>query len=762
MLAWGLAQLTGSLALLWQSDLPHPGIFFLSLPVALAALATHRWRWIAAFWIGAGLAALHAQAQLDDRLAASLDGEVVTLTGRIEGLVERDGRRQRFLFDVEQGRDGAGLAIDLPRRVRLSLYEYRDVASGERWTWRVKLRRPRGFANPGGFDYERWLFSHRIGATGYVYRPDGDAKRLDGDGPGWRARIANRVAELARGPAAGLVRGLATGDEAGISAAQWELLRQTGTAHLVSISGLHIALVTALGLGLASFVRRHVLPASPLWWPPLAGAVAALGYGALAAFDLPVTRAVAAAVVLLSAVAWRRQLAPGHAFGLVLAVMLAIDPLAPLDIGFWLSFVAVAAILFLVAGRRPSGSRLRRGLHVQWGLFVLLAPLILLCFGRLPLVSPLANLVAIPVFDLLSVPCVLLALLFLPWPAIAGTILAVPAWLLEQLLVFLELLAALDPEVSTRDLPVIVQLLAVLGVLLACAPRAWRGRRLVPWLVAPAVLVNLSPAGRDMPLALHFLDVGQGLAVVIETPSHAMVYDTGPSFGESDAARMVVIPFLESRGRAPDLLMISHDHDDHAGGRASLAARYPGMQQLGRVADAGVEDCAERAWRWDGVSFQVLHPPPRSGTGGNDDSCVLRIAHGGFSVLLTGDIEALAEARLKDERVSADLVLVPHHGSRTSSTPAFVEAVNARLAIAAAGHGNRWDFPKPDVVQRWQSAGARVLSTGGQGTISVRYDGAVFCVGSFRERRRLWREPAAVQGSWCLPARGAGSLGAGK
>ncbi len=759
MLAWGLAQLTGSLLLLWQPVLPHPGIFVLSLPVALAAATRRRSRWLAAFWLGAVLAAWQADRNLDDRLDPRLDGEIVELRGRIVGLVERDARRQRFRFQVESGRfDGA--PVELPHVLRLSLYHDSwggepgatpAVASGERWQWRAKLRRPRGFANPGGFDYERWLFVEGIGATGYVRNPARAKKLGEGEG-GWRADVADRVAALARGPAAGVVRGLATGDQAGISNAQWDVLRRTGTAHLVSISGLHIALVTALGLGLAAFIRRRCFPGSALFWPALAGGLPALAYGALAGFELPVMRALAAALVLLAALALRRQLAPGHAFGIVLTAVLCLDPLAPLDAGFWLSFVAVAAIVFLLAGRRPAGSRLRRALHVQLGLFVLLAPLVLLIFGRLPLVSPLANLVAIPVFDMLAVPCILLALLFLPWPALAEPLLAVPGWLLAKLLDFLAALAALDPGFSTAVLPPAVSVLAVAGLLLACAPRAWPGRGLAPVLLLPVLALNLLPPPR--PLAVHFLDVGQGLAVVVETAAHTLVYDTGPGFGASDAAMMAVIPFLEMRGREPDLLMVSHDHSDHAGGLASLVERYPDARRLGRVASAGVADCAEREWQWDGVSFRVLHPPPRAGAEGNDDSCVLLVERGDFRLLLTGDIEAAAEARLLAAHdIAADVVLVPHHGSRTSSTPAFVAATGARLAVVGAGHGNRWDFPKPDVVRRWETAGATVLATGEQGAISVTVDETTMRVTSFRDRRQLWRDAAAQPGALALPVR---------
>lgn len=757
MFLWGIAQLAGGILLLRLPELPHPGVFILTLPFCLAALAS-RWRWLAGLWLGAALAAWQADHNLDDRLAVGLDGQVVEVTGRIVDLVEADGQRQRFRFRIESG-TFKGEAVDLPREVRLSLYDDDGrrlaVATGERWRWAVKLRRPRGFANPGGFDYERWLFAEGLGATGYV-RNIARAVRLEESQGEWRAAVAARVAALAEGPGAGLVRGLATGDRAGIDNAQWDVLRLTGTAHLMAISGLHIALVSGMALSLAAWIRRRAWPDAGLYWPPLAGGVAALVYGALAGFGLPVQRALVAGSAVLFALASRRRITPGHAFGVALTAVLWRDPLASLDVGFWLSFGAVAAIVFALTGRRPAGSRIFRALLVQAGLFVLMAPLIHASFGRVPLLSPVANLVAIPVFDLVAVPLVLLGLVLLAWPGAAGALFSAAGWILEHILALLEFLAGLDPGWVPAALPLAVLGGAMAAFTLLCAPRSWPGRAFAPWLLLPAIV--LSPGPRHAPpLALHFLDVGQGVAVIVETPERTLVYDTGPRFGDSDAASLVVVPFLEARGRRPDLVMVSHGDSDHAGGIESLQRRYPGIRITGRVdPQDGVDDCADMAWEWEGVSFRVLHPAGDMAGADNDMSCVLRIEAGDFSVLLAGDIEAGAEAQLVREQkaaLTADIVLVPHHGSRTSSTKAFIRAVAPRLAVVGAGHGNQWNFPKPDVVKRWRAQGAQLLETGAQGCISVTLDGEFMRVESLRNERTIWREPAAVPGVPYLPVR---------
>lgn len=739
MLLFGLAQLAGALAVLLQPSLPPDGVFLFFLPFALVALRERRFRWFAGFWLGASLAAWQAAAQLADRLPYALDGETVTITGRIEGLVETDIRRQRFLFRIESG-ELDGEALELPSLVRLSLYEadFR-VASGERWRWQVKLRRPRGLANPGGFDYERWLFVQGIGVTGYVREPQ-RAVRLDEGGFGFRAAIARRIEAMVDGPAAGMLRALATGDRGGMEQHHWEVLRLTGTTHLMSISGLHVAMVTGLAMAMASFLRRSLAPRSAPWWPALITGLVAVLYAALAGFSLPVRRALYAAAIVLFAMAARRQLAVGQVFGCALVLLITIEPLGVLDISFWLSYGAVGAILYLVAGRRPAGPRLLQATRLQLGLFLLTAPMIAASFAQLPLVSPLANAIAIPVFGVALVPGTLLATVLVPVAEpLARLLFRLLQAIFEPLLRLLEWLAAINPEIVIAELPPLAAFSVALGVLLACAPRALPGRRLALALLLPLLAFHREPV--EAPFEVHVLDVGQGLAVVVETRAHVLVYDTGPAFTDNSAAEMAVIPFLRSRGRHPDRIMISHGDNDHAGGLAVLRRQYPRALVSGRTRDGGIPDCRGESWSWDGVWFEVVHA---SGKGsGNAASCVLRISDGRRTALLTGDIDARVEAEMLASmapRLAADVVIIPHHGSLTSSSPAFIRATGANIAFAGTGHGNRWNFPRREVVQRWREAGAQVFASGEHGAVSVAL-GEALEVRAFRERRRLWREP---------------------
>lgn len=740
MLVFGLAQLAGALLVLLHPVLPHPAVFLVSLPAAIAALPSRRLRWFTALWLGAALAAWQASIQLADRLSPELEGAIIEITGTVEGLVETDARRQRFLFRVHDGwLDGQ--PVRLPSLVRLSLYEADfKVTSGERWQWRVKLRRPRGLANPGGFDYERWLFVRGIGATGYVRAPQA-AVKLDEPRFALRGKLATRIAAVVEGRSASMIRALATGDRGGMNAADWEVLRLTGTAHLMAISGLHLAMVTGLAYGVLAAWRRRFMPRSPSWWPALVTALLGCGYAALAGFALPVRRALLAVLVVLFALAARRMVSGGHVFGVALTAMLWLEPLSVLDASFWLSYGAVAAILYLALARRPHGSPLARAVRVQLGLFLLTAPLIAAFFAQVPLISPLANAVAIPVFGMVLVPGVLLITVVLPFSETLAVLLLRPVqWVFDALLECLERLAAINPEFVLAGLPWSAAACGVLAVVLACAPRALPGRWLALPLLLPVFAFNRA-SEIDARFAVHVLDVGQGLAVVVETANHTLVYDTGPAFGENSAAEMVIVPFLRARGRRADRIMISHRDNDHAGGLATLARHYPDAIVHGRVSD-GIADCKGQAWEWDAVSFEVIHA---SGQGrGNDNSCVLHVSAGGRSALLTGDIEAHSEnelVRLVPERLNVDVAIIPHHGSLTSSTPRFVRAAGATLAVAGAGYGNRWSFPREEVVKRWQAVGAKVLVSGEQGAISIEM-GEEISVRTFREQRRIWREVA--------------------
>jgi len=556
------------------------------------------------------------------------------------------------------------------------------------------------------------------------------------------------------------VRALALGDMRALTDDDWDRLRATGLTHLIAISGFHVGLVAGLGAGLV-FVAYRLSPGLGRRWPRppamAAGALAfAAGYTALAGFALPTVRTLLMIGVVLLARALRRGRHAGDAFALALLAVLACDPLAVLAPGFWLSFVGVGWLLWCLPATRGEG-RVRPFLAGQAVAGVGLLPLAIGFFGQQSLVAPLTNLVAIPLISLGVVPLALAgtAALALPGP-FATVLLTAAAWLMDALWQAMAWVAAwpvgvLAPAEAGGG---IAYALAGLGAFWLLLPRGTPGR----WLGAALMLPLLWPAP-SLPAAgdaeVVVLDVGQGLSVLVRTRTHALLFDAGPGGEQAfDHGAATVVPALRALGvRRLDAIVVSHGDSDHAGGLASVRAAWPAARVLAPPgwARAGMDPCvADAAWHWDGVGFALLHPPPQFPYLRNDSSCVLRVDAGGVVALLPGDIGATIERRLVRERpaaLRAELVVVPHHGSRTSSDPAFVTAVAPRLAVITTGADNRFGLPRAEVVQRWRAAGARVLGSAGNGAIRIALGGpgpgprgARVTECRRQDRPRWWRE----------------------
>jgi competence protein ComEC len=651
------------------------------------------------------------------------------------------------------------------------------VHAGECWSLVVRLRRPHGNVNPDGFDLEAWLLEHGLRATGYVRESPANAQRCAFAGrfadhvqrtrEAIRARIAQALPDA---PYAGVLTALTIGDQRAIPETQWNVFNRTGVTHLVSISGLHVTVFAMLAAACTLVcVRRSTLvttriPARKI--AAAAGVAFAFGYVQLAGAEVPAVRTLLMLVVAAAGL-WIGR--PGTA-SLVwlwsLVVVLVWDPWATLAPGFWLSFGAVGLLLYAGGGRLtvrgPQSFRhravhaLRESAHAQGVVTLGLVPGTLALFQQVSLVSALANALAIPIVTLLIVPIALTAIplpLDAPW-RIAHAILAV-------LMRYLEWLAASPAAVwithAPRGFAVVV---AIAGVAWIFAPRGIPGRAFgIAWLL-PMTLIP-PPAVPWGGVRVVVLDVGQGLAVFVATARHALVYDTGPRFNDAiDAGARIVAPFLRAAGITHlDALVVSHADNDHSGGAgsilrafpvawvlSSLAADHPLVAQA-RGAAQTMRCLAGTRWVWDDVTFTVLHPaasdydePARKS---NDLSCVVRVEAANGSVLLTGDIEALTEAQLlkrTPEGLRSQVLVVPHHGSRTSSTPAFVDAVAPAVAIIAAGYRNRFGHPRSDVLARYRQAGAARPRTDLGGAISVQLaPGAPLTVETERiRRRRYW------------------------
>jgi len=777
--AWlSLAFAAGVGGFFLQHHLPPAS--WVGLAVAAVVALAVRFRVLrvpAAMAIGFGWAYLWACQVLCDPFPGNLVRHDLTAVGRIASLPDGGARATRFLFDIESLADG-GAPVPFRGLVRLAWYRDGEtpatasdqavsprLRAGERWRLTVRLKPPHGFVNPGGFDYERWLFQQGVGATGYV-RDASAAERLSA-GAGryrvarWRQELRDRlVVMLGSGPGASLVRALVLGDRGGLAPAQWEVFARTGTSHLIAISGLHVGVVAMVVFFL---VRRLWARAGPLALhlaAPRAGALAALaaalGYSALAGFAVSTQRALVMLAVVLAAILAARTLRPASALLLALAAVLIVDPASVLSYGFWLSFGAVAVLLYALGGRLRAPGRPWRWGAAQWAVALGLLPMLLLFFGRASLVAPLVNIVAVPAFGIV-LPVVLAAAL-----VTLATGWALPLALAgDGLALGYEGLARIagmpGATLALGGLPGWAWFAAAGGVLLLLAPRGLPGRWLGLVFLLPLALVR-PPAPAPGEARVVLLDVGQGLAVVVRTASHALVYDAGPRFPSGfNTGDAVVVPYLRETGvRRLDLLIASHGDQDHAGGLAGLMDPITVDRLLSGepaaladwlpvAARTTAEPCRRgQVWHWDGVELALLHPD-HGGYAGNDSSCVLRVRAGRASLLLTGDIEAGVERRLVDLEgpdLAADVLVAAHHGSATSTSAAFLDAVAPALVLYSSGYANRFGFPSAEVQARVAARDIRWLDTADSGALelTLRPSGAI--VGPARHRfvaERTWR-----------------------
>ena len=690
---------------------------------------------------GYSWAAFVAHMQMGAWTSAAPEGRDVEVTGTVRGLPDTDPRRARFDFHV---RDSSHPPL-AGARLRLSWYGAEAApAPGSVWRLTVRLRRPRGWRNPGGSDYEGRMFARRIVATGYVKAGEGagaapvlSLARVDAI----RAALARSIrSELDGYGSEGLVRALAIGDRSGVSESHWRTLRVTGTAHLMAISGLHVGMAAAAGY----WIARHgwtLVPRAALLIPaPQVAAVAAMlaagGYALLAGLALPTQRALLMLGVVFAARLARRRIPASHGLALALIAVLVADPPSVRAPGFWLSFVAVAAIVVALATRPAANlhtlaGRLRALATVQIAVTVGLAPVALSVFAEQSTVSPVVNALVIPLVGIAVVPVILLGLIAgIVHPPAGAAMLAVAARVLDTLWPALEWTAAHAVMLPAPGGIGAWQLAAAaVGVLIVLAPRGLTPRWLgLAWMLP---MIAMRPAPVD-PGAwrMTVLDVGHGLSVVVETARHVLVYDTGPPVGARlDAAALAVLPYLARQGHeVVDRVVLSHGDADHVGGYRRLAEAVTVREMVanGPVASHRPDfDCtAGRTWVWDGVSFDVLFPFANAPGFDNTHSCVVRIAGSGGSVLLTGDIDRRAERALvarSGPHLASDVLVAPHHGSNTSSTRRFLQSVSPSIGLFSASEHGRFRLPHPDVVSRYDRAGIATYSTSRCGAVTMEF-----------------------------------------
>ena len=702
--------------------------------------------------LGLGYAFIRAEARLADALAPEWEGVILEVVGVIDDLPARDTDRIRFAFRIEHVRQPAAtvparvaLAWHRPRSGELAGEALPDLRAGERWRWQVRLARPHGYVNGVGFDREAWMLENGLRASGSVLI-DQPMQRLAVQSGGLRNRtnalrqsIRDRIdATLAADPARGVLAALTIGDQRALAPQEWALYHRANISHLLSISGAHVTLFAAWVAALVLFLWRRSpalsgrLPAQKA--AALVALVVAIGYALLAGFEIPAQRTCLMLAVAALTLWLDRALSPWLILAWSLAAVLVWDPWAPLAIGFWFSFTAVALLIYIGFGRvgaRPIWPTL---LAAQAIMAVGLAPLTLALFQQVSLIGPLANAVAIPLVTLVIVPVALIWLV-LPWPPL----LHLAAWLVSWLTALAEWLTALPFALWFQHAPPMWAVVAALAgscvlFMPAGLPHRWAGVLL--WLPVFTVGPERVPPGE---FRLTALDVGQGTGIVIETARSVLLYDTGPRWdASSDAGNRLIVPWLRAMGhKRIDTLLLSHGDIDHIGGAVSVIADMRPHRLLANLAtdDAvaaaarlhavPVEPClAGQRWVDDGVRFEVLAPRALGeAVSDNDASCVLAIESAtGFRALLPGDAETRAEQTMLAGvagRLRAEVLVAGHHGARNASGEAFLAAVAPRHVLITVGRRNRYGHPHPETLARLAALGAAVHRTDCAGAIRI-------------------------------------------
>lgn len=796
MIYLALAFVFGAFCLQQMSVLPSLfwALTFIPLLLIHIKLANTNQHWqvllkrsaliLASFLFGFFWAATFATMRLADALPAAWENRPIQVVGVVASVSELTERGERFRFDVEEILTKTAVA---PRHISLSYYSpgvwgepfmhsaprLAQFRAGQRWQFTVRLKRPHGTQNPHGFDFEAWALTENIRATGTI-KAKADNKKLQ-DFVWCPAYIVERVRELiqqhisvvlAAKPYTGVIQALVMGDDSQITVNDWQLFLRTGTSHLMSISGLHITMLSGLVFALAGFLWRRVpalvtrLPARKA--ATLAGMLTAVVYALIAGFAVPTQRTLYMLMVFALALWTGRQLIISQVLALALFVVVLLDPWAVISAGFWLSFGAVAMLSFALGARIGHIHWFKATLQTQWAVTIGMVPLLLVMFNQISIVSPFANSIAIPIISFIVTPLALL-----------GSFLTIDFALklayhaLDICMMLLNWFNQLPDIVWQQYSPPKWTLLpAMIGVLWLLLPRGVPMRWLGYLGLLPMLLIAPQrPNTGDMKVTV--LDVGQGLSVVVQTATHTLLYDAGGKYSEqADAGSRIVLPFL--RGEGIDKLngfIVSHHDTDHSGGMRTVLAQMPVSWLASSLPDSAAQHIntkhlkcfSGQRWAWDGVDFQMMHPQLESyedaALTDNNRSCVLKISSAAGSLLLTGDIERPVEIALLEQQknnqgssaLKSDVMIAPHHGSKTSSSVEFISEVQPKLTVFTAGYLNRFRHPRPEVVARYEHAKSKILRSDYHGAITLNFvnddlDGQINVTGWRKQNRRYWHD----------------------
>jgi len=692
-----------------------------------------------------------AQLFSTNQFPANYEGKDFVASGAISGLPVSTSGNIRFRFKI-QAVQNDDLAVLLGKTVQLSCYRCPlSIQAGQRWNLTLRMKRPHGYASWGAYDYEKYLYRHRIIAKGYI-RLKGENHFINDSSVSIHRSRQLLLDELQRvvgsGAGASIITALVIGVKSGFTTEQQAVLQSTGVSHLMAISGLHVGLAFT---GIALLLSALMWPVARVfeYWPrqrlvlvpALAGS---LCYAALAGFSVSTQRAIVMLSVYVLCKFLARDVNLLKVLLVAMVVLLLIDPFSILDVGFWLSCGAVAIISIASINKERLSL-----IQLQPKLWIGMLPLSVLFFGQVSMVSPLVNLIAVPIFCIVLIPVTLVtALVFSLGLDTIGT------WGLQQLCAAFDVCFRVLEWANQLEFARVYAtplswwqwlLFALLVVLYLMSVR---GKGVLCLLLVASMFVNTAATLTDDELHVTLLDVGQGLAMVIETTNSVIVYDTGPKYSSGfTTADAVLLPFLRQRGiRRIDTLVVSHADNDHIGGLEAVSNAF----ELGNIITSrldkveGASECiAGQSWRHDQTTFSVISPDVNTPQGSNNRSCVIVLEHYGTKILLSGDIEKSVERYLvknSPQLLNADILLVPHQGSKTSSTGAFLDTVSPKLAMLAAGYRNHYGHPHLSVVRRYQERHVELLSTIESGSVLLKINSRGWRKVLYRQRyARFWR-----------------------
>lgn len=764
----------------------------LFLPFSLCLLPWRYGSYCFALVLGLAWGIYSGNNMLAVQLKEEWTGKDLLVSGSIQGLPEQDERRIRFEFSVSGVSTPGGEVVPLdafPQKLQLSWYQRRrdgkvieipDLVIGDHWQLQVRLKPGRSFVNPAGFDYQAWLMRQGIGATGYV---SGSFQRMTNPSTSFvwndwinqqRYQLQQWILARSESSERGILIALLIGDSALVDKSQYQRMQRTGTSHLIAISGLHVGFLAIFGFYFGLWFGKcvqliwHRCPALMIAW--LSAMICASFYSALAGFNIPTVRTLIMLSLFYGACLWRRSVHVTDIFCFALALVAVLDPLAGFDLGFWLSFGAVALLLFYFSGRRTtkrdaapwSGyslvDMLKGFIRSQWVMFIgLLIPLSLLV-SSVSLVAPVANAIAIPLITFFVVPLLLIGAALKDASQLVSDFLLNAAGLaMEWLKIILQWILDVTGDYASPIVAFSPALSFLIGLscLVLLLPKGLVPR-FVGWsgLLVGAVCASGFSSLNRPDLKISILDVGQGTAVVVQVKDKTLVYDTGPAFTDNfDAGSAIVTPYLYSQGISRvDTLVVSHDDADHSGGMSGFLEKVRADRllvsdplRMRMIVDAPLkpDNCHQQPpWKWHQVEFEFLPLVFSSYTKNNNKSCVLLIRYGDHKILLPGDIEMSAENQLLDKKAipsNITLLLAAHHGSRTSSSARFVNLANPQYVVYSAGYRSQHGHPHPLVRRRFQAVQSREFNTAESGAVVFEWNGDELAIAEYRNvKRRYW------------------------